>query len=235
LSRPATRVDVGIVRDHAHWLKSSTRHYADGDFTTTITGYDGRGRATGKSVTVPAALTGQTTYAFGYGYDVADHQTTVDLPAVGSVLAAETVTAGYNDLGYPVSLTGASTYLSWTLYTGEARVDTRLIGTAPNQVTRKYTYTDVAKRLTWITTTNPASSPTTVENDAFSYDAEGNVVSVYDGVAAQRECFTYDGLNRLVDAYTRETSALATVRRTRTTRPRRRTGGCTPTTRSATC
>jgi RHS repeat-associated protein len=182
-------------------LASSSRVDGGSSYTTAVTGYDGRGRATGKSTTVPAAespLAG--TYAYSYGYDYADHPTTVSFPAAGD-LPAETVTTAYEKYtGYALTMNGTSTYVGATTYTGEGRPLTRSVG--PTGVGRAYTYGDAAKRLTNITTTNGAA---TVENNTYVYDAESNVKAIVDRAvpaAVQTECFGYDIRNQLARAFT---------------------------------
>src|SRR5205814_8025678 len=78
---------------------SSTRKDAGGDWTTAVTGYDARGRATSTTLTVPTGVTGLAgTYPVTTGYDRADRPTTVTYPAAGG-LPQETVTTTYNGNG----------------------------------------------------------------------------------------------------------------------------------------
>jgi len=185
-----------------------------GSFTTAVTGYDARGRVTGKTVTIPAlpTTTGlDGTYAFGYGYDVANRQTSVAFPAAGG-LATETVTASYDALGNPEALVATSgyadRYIDATEYSDGGRLSHRKLGSVgTTTVDRVYSYNDPANRLTGVASTigggAPAITPFVVEDLTIGYDAESNVTEVADALTAQRECFRYqDGAGRLTEAFT---------------------------------
>ncbi len=52
------------------------------------------------------------------------------------------------------------------------------------------------------------ASPTAWQNLKYDYDGNGNITRIHDVVnAGQRQCFTYDGLDRLLTAYTDNTNA----------------------------
>ena len=191
----------GIGRPH-----TTTRHYGADEYKQTITGYDQRGRVTGKTWTIPpveAGLNGDYTYAFAY--DPADHLISTTYPEVGAV-AAETVTAAYDGIGYFKTLTGAEPYIRGTGYTDAGRLASRESGTGTggSDVVRGFTYGDAANRLTNVTSsTAVAGVPgSAIENVTYTYDAESNLTAVTDTVAGSKECFRYDALNRLTAAYT---------------------------------
>src|SRR5262249_17443648 len=102
-------------------LNRSTRFDTTGNWVVDVAGYDDRARGTGSTVPVPAGATGLAgNYTVSYGYDAADHQTSVGYPAVGG-LAAETVTTTYNSVGLPDTLTGAAEYVWAALYDNRMR------------------------------------------------------------------------------------------------------------------
>ncbi|WP_225837045.1 RHS repeat-associated core domain-containing protein [Streptomyces sp. NK08204] len=193
-------------------LASSTS-YANGKaYTQAVTGYDDRGRATGKKITVPDDGSGFAgSYAFGYGYDLADHMTSVSYPAVGG-LPAETVTTAYTDQGRPSKVSSPlATYQSNIDFDRLGRLDGRAYGTSGSDATvsRAYSFndTDGTGALSNIKTTVTAgSTTTTAQDDTFTRDLGGQVTGITDAVAKQSECFTYDELNRLTHAWTTEAS-----------------------------
>ena len=77
----STFATAGLLASTAARDASTTR--------STTYAYDVRGRVI--SQTLPAPGVGSGTYTVGFGYDGADHQTTMNLPAVGAA-ASETVT-----------------------------------------------------------------------------------------------------------------------------------------------
>jgi len=191
---------------------ASATSYANGKaYTQTVTGYDERGRVTGKQVTIPddgAGLAG--TYAFGYGYDLADHVVSVSYPAIGE-LPAETVTTAYTDQGLPTKVSSPlATYQSSIGFDRLGRLNSRAFGASSGSdatVSRAYTYndTDGTGVLANVNTTTTTGSTTKVaQNDTFTRDLGGQVTGVLDGVTQQSECYTYDELNRLSRAWTTE-------------------------------
>ena len=187
-------------------LPTSSTRVGNGDYTVATTGYDGRGRPTGRSVTLPVADVGAgnpVTYAFGYGYDRADHLTTLSHPPAGG-LSAEVVTTAYSDQGMPSTTTGASTYVASTTYFGDGRMSGRTLGASGWRVARNFEYDDPAGRLSRTTADllEPFPPATVPLNDVdYDYDADGNLVER--AGPGSKECFRYeDGLNRLTKAFT---------------------------------
>ncbi|ARP70199.1 hypothetical protein LK07_10880 [Streptomyces pluripotens] len=190
-------------------LASSTS-YANGKaYTQSVTGYDDRGRATGKKVTVPDDGSGFTgSYTFGYGYDLADHMTSVSYPAVGG-LPAETVTTTYTAQGRPSKVSSPlATYQSSIDFDHLGRLNGRAYGTSGGSdatVNRAYAYNDTngTGALAGIqTTVTAASTTTTAQDDTYSRDLGGQITGITDGVTQQSECYKYDDLDRLTQAWT---------------------------------
>ncbi|MFG3003622.1 RHS repeat-associated core domain-containing protein [Streptomyces calvus] len=188
---------------------ASATTYADGKaYTVAITGYDGRGRMTGKKYTVPDDGSGLTgSYAFGYGYDLADHVTSVTYPAAGG-LPAETVTTAYTAQGQPQKVSSPlATYQSSIGFDRLGRLNARTFGAGGSDavVNRAYSFDDAngSGALANIKTTVTAGGTTKVaQDDSFTRDLGGQITGVRDGVTQQSECFTYDELNRLTRAWT---------------------------------
>jgi RHS repeat-associated protein len=192
-------------------LTVSTSYAAGAAYTTAVTAYDDRGRVTGRRFDVPTAAGALArSYAYTYGYDLSDNLVTTSFPAVAG-LGAETVTAARNDAGLPSTVTSSldvtHPYVVSTQYRTDGKVAARDLA---HSVHRTYTYDASAGRLATMRATAPlwaGGSAVTIENIAYGYDDESNVVSVADYLAgesgtAQSECFRYDGLNRLTSAFT---------------------------------
>ena len=175
---------------------------------TDTVGYDNRNRPTGTTYTVDtrpqwtdAGLAGS--YTMSYGYDKANHQTTVGNPAAGG-LNAETVTTGYNATGQATTLIGDSQYVASTLFTAAGRLDTRTMSNTATVVTRNYTWEPSTGRLQllWGKANTNATGDVNVQYVTPSYDAVGNLTGDNDFVNLQKQCFGYDQRNRLTTAQT---------------------------------
>ncbi|WP_274703361.1 ricin-type beta-trefoil lectin domain protein [Micromonospora sp. S4605] len=188
-------------------LSSTIRYVAGAEYKVEPTGYDDRYRPTGTRWTIPPAegkLAG--TYTTGYGYDSADHLTSVTYSAKGG-LTAETVTAAYDTNGYPTTLAGASNYVTDTDYTPIGQLAMRTYGDpGAGQLKRSYGWEPATGRLSNIVATLPdpalPDTPKTIQNDQYTYLPAGDVSAIKDLTDGQSQCFTYDGLHRLTEAYT---------------------------------
>ncbi|QKW13397.1 hypothetical protein HUT12_11790 [Verrucosispora sp. NA02020] len=191
-------------------LTSSTRHDIGGNYTTTVTGYTDRYLPTGTSVTIPAAegaLAG--TYTNTLTYDKAGNVTTSTQPAIGG-LPAETLTFGYDNNGYPTTMTGLDTYVAATSYYAHGPTHQLLLGATGKRVRLTQTIDQQTGRLD-ATNIDLEDSPGTFTSKyatGYRYDAIGNITSILgstDGTADQIECFRYDPLRRLTTAWTGNT------------------------------
>jgi YD repeat-containing protein len=91
---------------------TQTTHVQGKNYTQATAGYDPRGRVTGRAWTFPGGLGGllaDTTYRVNYGYDEADHETTMSYLDPMIDAPKETITTEYSALGDPVRLTGSIT------------------------------------------------------------------------------------------------------------------------------
>ncbi|MGW2475196.1 RHS repeat-associated core domain-containing protein [Streptomyces sp. NPDC001665] len=187
---------------------TSTTYAGGKAYVQKMTGYDIRGRLKGKQLVIPDDGSGLNgTYTFGYGYDTADHLTSVAYPAVGK-LPAETVTTGYSGQGRLTSLTGTlGTYLADTGYDDRGRLLSRSLGNSSSgtQVTRTFGYEDT-NGTGWlknvITNTLVGGAAKKVQDDTFTRDAAGQITAARENTANQQQCYVYDDLDRLTDAWT---------------------------------
>ncbi|MGH3713889.1 MAG: RHS repeat domain-containing protein [Micromonosporaceae bacterium] len=192
-------------------LTSGTRYAGGGGYVTAVTGYDNGYRPTGVRLTIPAvggpaqaALAG--TYTTTMAYKADGSLSSVAYPALGN-LAAETVVYGYDDLGMPATATGAASYVTDTRYTPTYQLMRLQLGPTGKRLWRSHYYEDHSQRLTQVTSDRevPNGTPTTANDTTYGYDPAGNVTSITDitpGLGTDTQCFGYDGLRRLTEAWT---------------------------------
>ncbi|WP_169988775.1 RHS repeat domain-containing protein [Microbispora sp. H10836] len=188
---------------------TATRHHAGADYTSEIRHYDRLGRADVNAVTIPSAqgaLAG--TYVFSTSYNLDGTVQGQGLPAAGG-LAAENLVSTYDDFLRPVRLTGnLGTYVGATDYTPTGKLMMLEFGaTTGKRAWQTFTYEWATQR--------PATTRTLRENvsgsdrDAtYRYDDAGNIRSIADASrdGADTQCFSYDPLRRLTEAWTQTTA-----------------------------
>ncbi|MET7279309.1 RHS repeat-associated core domain-containing protein [Kribbella sp. NPDC005582] len=191
---------------------SSTRYVVkDGKteaYTTAITGYDASGQATGTTLTLPASegkLAG--TYTIGQTYTDDGKVATRSLPAGGG-LGAETINYGYNTQGMPTSMGGQDTYVRALTYTPFEDADVLTLGTASGPfVQQKFEYDQITRRVSRVVV-DKELSPKRVSDTQYEYDPGGNIKKITDiapaasNEATDTQCFDYDYLSRLTQAWT---------------------------------
>ncbi|BCJ52199.1 hypothetical protein Asp14428_36740 [Actinoplanes sp. NBRC 14428] len=195
---------------------SSTRYVGANAYTSSISEYDVAGRPKNTSVTIPAsegALAG--TYSASATYNVDGSPETVTGPAAGD-LAAETLRYGYNSRGLPTFVTGTSGYVRDTTYSdfGEALQYTLGTSTATKYTWLTQSYEEGTRRLLNARVDREAVSGTDADA-TYSYDPAGNILSIADkpsqsGTKPDIQCFQYDYLRRLKEAWSQATTCAAT-------------------------
>ncbi|MFE7572208.1 polymorphic toxin-type HINT domain-containing protein [Streptomyces sp. NPDC057539] len=202
-------------------VATSTR-YAGGTagkaYTQSVTAYDSRYNVTGSSLTLPSddplvtsgALASNTLkFSSYYNIDGTLQQTTE--PAAGG-LASEIVEYGYSSQSLPTTLTGGGKGIVLnTSYTDLAQVSTLQLGVSEATGTKKVDiangYEDGTHRLTQ-TQVHAQSHAYDALNLHYSYDTAGNVTKISDTTtlagtgSADTQCFSYDGYQRLTEAWT---------------------------------
>ncbi|WP_438290798.1 RHS repeat-associated core domain-containing protein [Streptomyces sp. HUAS TT7] len=185
---------------------SSTRFVNGNAYTTSVTGYDTGYRPTGSSVTIPSSegkLAG--TYNTGMAYTpnvgLLDNTT---MPAAGG-LNAETVYYSYNIAGQLLLAGGDADYLSGMTYTPLGQVQRSTVGDVPNQVVQTNSYDAATGRVLKSTLDKETNTTSSVDVTNYTYTPSGAVTSVsdvQDTGQTDTQCFTYDYLNRLTEAWT---------------------------------
>ncbi|MEV7414147.1 RHS repeat-associated core domain-containing protein [Streptomyces sp. NPDC089919] len=185
-------------------------------YTTEITALDTAYRPLGSKVTVPAAegklagtYTSTTTYTPVTGKPVS-----VTLPGIGG-LPAETVTTGLSATGLPVTLwSEEADYVNRTSYDPFGRVRRAVYGDVPKQLAYTPQFDEATGRLSATSLdrqTGPGDTQVTGSVDAttFTYKPSGDITSVATrrdegpaGFTTDRQCFGYDHLQRMTQAWT---------------------------------
>jgi RHS repeat-associated protein len=174
-------------------------------YTTGVTSYNPYGLPNGTYTTIPAsagALAG--TYTQKYAYDAyGDLMASYSDQAAGG-LPPEVVNIGYNSADEPVSV-GSSLwpYVASLSYTEQGQPQEYAFGTTTEPA---WLYDSYNQETNWLTSSEvqTGTTPVTVDATSYSYDMAGDVLSESDTPAngpAQVQCFTYDYLERLTQAW----------------------------------
>ena len=189
-------------------LASSVRHFDGAQYTNQVRGYDTLGRVEAATVTIPSqqgALAG--TYLFSTAYNLDGTVQSSSLPAAGG-LPIETVVNTYDAWQRPTRLTSAKgTYVNDTVYTPIGKPSIIEMGTAPKRVWQTFSYQYGSQRLDTAKTFREGIDG----NDRFAtyhYTDSGAITSVTDDSrdGVDNQCFTYDHLQRLTEAWTQGTT-----------------------------
>jgi RHS repeat-associated protein len=200
-------------------LTSATRYDGGLAYTSEVTGYDDGYRPLGSAVTIPTSTAnGQLagTYEDEKTYHVDGSLATHSLPAAGGQ-PAETITYTYTDTGLLESTVGLDDYLAGVTYRWDGTIAETLHGGDGQQVRQSYTYEEPTGRLevSQVDTEDPQDPGIFLDRytTGHSYDDAGNVRSVAGrtgGTLDQVECFDYDHLRRLVEAWTQDQETCGT-------------------------
>ncbi|WP_212826971.1 RHS repeat-associated core domain-containing protein [Catellatospora sp. TT07R-123] len=197
-------------------LATSTRYEGANTYTIKIGGYSPRYAVSDITYSIPTSLTGLGgDYTFTYGYNSTDGSPTNTAFPAGGGLAGEAVTVGYDTTyGLPNGLTttavGITSYVTGQTYTafGEPSMTTRKTGTSP-YVDSETTY-DASTRRTTRFKVKPETAAGTVTDIGYQHDSAGNYQWIADTPQVGQsdiQCFTYDRLRRLTDAWTPATTS----------------------------
>ncbi|MFE7972808.1 polymorphic toxin-type HINT domain-containing protein [Streptomyces shenzhenensis] len=198
-------------------LASATR-YTDGKpYTTAITGYTADYQPTEMTLALPPGSTPghtadgfSTQYRYQYAYNDDGQLEKYTAPAAGG-LSAEDVITRYNEAGLPTSVSGQDWYAAETSYSPYGQVLTATVGEAGHRLWQENTFDESTGELGTSRLVREAETPdktvvpgSEVSKRSYAYDPSGNVLSVADrmGTATDRQCFTYDFIGQLKEAWT---------------------------------
>ncbi|MEU6024604.1 RHS repeat-associated core domain-containing protein [Micromonospora sp. NPDC047134] len=228
----ATVANQSAANQRAKWVYDNSNNVpgvtrAIGQLTTTVAYRGGQayttqqkafsvfGTSLGQTITIPdseGALAGS--YTFGRTYTSIGLPFTDTYPAKGS-LPSEFVGHGYGRLDLPTTLTGLAGYLQDATYDAWGRVNQQKLGSANSFALVTNTYDTHTGRLTNQLVSKATSSSTAIPLDEqeYRYDLFGKInrkVSRRNGTTAETQCYGYDGLNRLTEAWTATDNCAAT-------------------------
>ncbi|MEU1586619.1 RHS repeat-associated core domain-containing protein [Micromonospora sp. NPDC005710] len=198
-------------------LTTTTAYRGGQPYVTQQKAFNVFGSSLGATVTIPDTEGGLGgSYVFGHTYSsVLGLPLTDTYPAKGS-LPSETVLHGYTGvLDLPTTLGGLAGYSQSVSYDAYGRVDQQKIGSASSHAFVTNTYDTHTSRLTNQLVTRSTTTPSTVDEQEYKYDLVGNItrkISKRLGATtpAETQCYGYDGLARLTEAWT-GTDACATT------------------------
>jgi RHS repeat-associated protein len=194
---------------------SSTRYVpgVTGGYTVAFTGYTSLDKPGGTKITLPASeaplpTTYQTTYAYSVTTQLLNSQS--DPRTQG--LLGETIVYGHDVLGNPTTTSSAGLYVAKTVYTNYNEPSQITLGASTNPATITYSYDDQTRRLTGRLINRTQAPGPQVDNTSYTYDAAGNTLTATDqqsetgNTATDAQCYQYDALARLHQAWTAKTA-----------------------------
>ncbi|MEU2628319.1 polymorphic toxin-type HINT domain-containing protein [Kitasatospora sp. NPDC007106] len=164
------------------------------------------GRTTYTVPSVPGQEKLAGSYTLGTIYSLDGTVASISYPTAGN-LTGESVAFTYDALHRPTAAsgTGSIPYLSGQTYDYSGKPQQAVLsnGTANKQITVTNSYEFGTQRLQASSTTLQ-NNPTPVRASAYTYDQAGNVTSLTDtsSYGTDRQCFQYDYLARLTEAFT---------------------------------
>lgn len=184
---------------------TSTTRYTDGNaYITRVTGYDAGYRATGRETVIPSIeeeLAG--TYQTSIDYHPDGSIKSVTLPQLGD-LPEETVFYFYDDWGQPTETIGDQMYVTGSTYSALGELTQLQLGQPGDRVWQTLHYEAGTRRLSESVVQRELPGASYLEEVEYRYDPAGNVLEIDTLVEEQvrdRQCFDYDGLRRLTEAW----------------------------------
>ncbi|MFF5076330.1 polymorphic toxin-type HINT domain-containing protein [Actinoplanes sp. NPDC000266] len=190
---------------------SSTRYVQDvvGGYTVEVTGYSTLGNPMGQTITLPSEekplpVSYTTSFAYTPNTELLAQQTD---PAVGG-LPSETINYGHNLLGAPTKTAGIGSYVAGTVYTDFGQPSKVTLGPSSNQAEVLYSYDEFTLRRIGRQVSRVQGIGPLVDETNYSYDDAGNPLSVTNkqsengNIVTDTQCYRYDSLARLADAWT---------------------------------
>lgn len=170
-------------------------------------GYDVAGRPGGSIITIPA---GETGLAGTYTTATANTSTglvTATTPAAMPGSPTETIKTSYDTLGDVASVSGYNAYVSALAYTPYGEPAQLTLGAANAPVWLTYTYQPQTRHITEANVSAQLAQPQ-LDDTRYAYNTDQRITAVTDvqgyGSTApvEQQCYTYDALDRLTQAYT---------------------------------
>ncbi|MFF4566527.1 RHS repeat-associated core domain-containing protein [Streptomyces sp. NPDC001435] len=192
-------------------LGSWTRYDGTNEYTTTVNAYDGLYRPTRTTTTIPASEGAlQGSYQQDTSYNLDGTVKGVSYPAAGS-LPGESFTYGYDDTHRQITATGTSTYLTNVDYsfTGKPeQVETATTGGKKTWLSSTYEWGTQRLKTSRVDREGVSGVD---RSTTYGYDESGDILSISDVSrdGTDNQCFQYDYLQRLTEAWAQGTTDCA--------------------------
>ncbi|WP_145793482.1 polymorphic toxin-type HINT domain-containing protein [Kitasatospora atroaurantiaca] len=209
---------VGVTNPIGH-ATTSTSYSNGAAYVTQASGYNVFGESLGETITIPSTTEGATLgkpYVFTHTYTSNAGLPYTDVYPGGNGLPSETALHTYKPVfDLPAGLATASYgYAQDTTYDAYSRVLQTQIGSTTSYGILTNTYDPHTGRLTeQLTQRATTGAPSDVDRQHYYYDQAGNVtrqVSTRLGATSETQCYGYDQLDRLKQAWTATDSCAAT-------------------------
>ncbi|MFE7854099.1 polymorphic toxin-type HINT domain-containing protein [Streptomyces sp. NPDC057403] len=196
---------IGLPTSSTRYVQGTT-----GGYTVAATGYTTLGKPTGTEITLPASEAPlPSTYTTTYTYTVKDQLLATQSDPRTQGLNNEVITYGHDALGNPtITKSSANTYIGASVYTDYGEPSRLTFGPSTNPAWATYSYDDQTLHLTDRLVERTQAPGPTVDDAKYTYDAAGNPTSTTDqqsetgNTVTDQQCYSYDTLDRLTDAWT---------------------------------
>ncbi|MFB8177644.1 polymorphic toxin-type HINT domain-containing protein [Streptomyces sp. NPDC055966] len=196
---------IGLPTSSTRYVQGTT-----GGYTVGATGYTVLGKPTGTKITLPASEAPlPSTYTTTYTYTLRDQLLWTQTDPRTQGLNSETITYDRDALGNPTATgSSANIYVAGTVYTAYGTPAVVTMGASTNPAKVTYHYDDQTLRLTERAIDRTQAPGPTVDDTKYFYDAVGNPTTTIDqqsetgNTVTDQQCYNYDALDRLTDAWT---------------------------------
>ncbi|MFG1948717.1 RHS repeat-associated core domain-containing protein [Nonomuraea sp. NPDC048826] len=190
-------------------LARTTRHTSKGDYSVKVSRYDSLGNVAEQAIEIPAGETGfAAEYKSEMSYTTTGLLRSATKPAIGG-LPSETITIEYDRYGQAKSTKGYNDYVSDSAYTPYGEASQYSLGARSNPVGWLTYGRDPHTRRVTQANLSTQQAFAQVDDLRYTYDPAGNVTKLVntqgdtnDNAPVRTQCFTYDKLNRLSEAWT---------------------------------
>ncbi|WP_213006639.1 RHS repeat-associated core domain-containing protein [Paractinoplanes toevensis] len=194
------------------YLTASTRYFGSAGYQFSVAEYNDNYQPTKSQYIIPATETGLAgTYSYSTAYNVDGSVKLSKMPSTNTGLEAEELDYGYNALGMPTTLNSVYgeqnlSYVDGVDYSalGELEQIGRYLGSGGHVYTA-YTRELETGRVTGIRTDRDTVTPNTLSDTTYSYNPASNITKITDVApdpVDDTQCFSYDYLSRLTEAWT---------------------------------
>jgi RHS repeat-associated protein len=201
-------------------LPASATRWTDGlAYTQKINGYTKDYQPTSTTLSLPPTLASTwgllPDYTYNYSFSDTGQLEEATLPKAGR-FDQEKLVVRYNKDGKPVTISGKDWYGSETVYSPYGQIMRSTLGALPYRVWAQNSYDESTGELQKQQvfreqTTIPGNN--LVSNREYAYDPSGNVTGIreYGPGIEERQCFSYDPLGQLKEAWTSKDQTACTT------------------------